>query len=579
MSKLIFRLILLTLFIFMGTVALVAAQQPGSPDNSLPPAIVNLSSSLTAVTLANLESHQAKTTLSWQVVNLPADDKIALQIYQRNQWGGVFPEEILPASGQREILVEPPLNFSPPTYRLSILDKDGNVLEERTLTIPYAAATDADLQPQIQSFTAEAQNVDAAQLLSHQARINVAWDVLNRPASANITFEQFLGDGTVIPIELARPYLWLSSQGQGVVAPVMPDEVDEPVRLRLRLVDMISGETYDTAEVILPLTGAATLPTSTPRPVVVVRPTVQATAAAVVGCAVSPLLVPTAGYPNDGCNTYSDGTVNVQINSFTETFAGIVPYIRMATPGGDSIQLDWNVSGVSQVLIEVYDRLTLYNTNPPAAYLLIDNQPAVGTTNVILHKGMTQGARIVLWAYDTVGGTSTAPYRRLAYSIVDVLQLQSLLTPTPSCEPHFHFTDSGTDSFGCAETVYKTQISGAYQPFERGFMLWRGDDQSIVAFSKDGWYSYYQVGSYSGLADNPVTDIPPDGKVLPVSGFGRIWGNFTNIRDALGWALTSEQSYSMTIQTSSAPFYYLTMPDGTVLKLDNLSSQWTVETP
>src|SRR5262245_415400 len=94
----------------------VQAQSAAPPDTVLPPAIVSFSADLPAVMMETLETRQAKTHLSWDVVNLPPGDHLALQIYQLNQWGDVFPDEALPAADSREITVEPPLGFGPPTY-------------------------------------------------------------------------------------------------------------------------------------------------------------------------------------------------------------------------------------------------------------------------------------------------------------------------------------------------------------------------------------------------------------------------------------------------------------------------------
>ena len=57
---------------------------------------------------------------------------------------------------------------------------------------------------------------------------------------------------------------------------------------------------------------------------------------------------------------------------------------------------------------------------------------------------------------------------------------------------------------------------------------------------------------------------------MPVSGFGRVWGNIPEIRSRLGWATAPEQGYTMRVQRvevtpSIYVLYYLTLPDGRVV--------------
>lgn len=92
----------------------------------------------------------------------------------------------------------------------------------------------------------------------------------------------------------------------------------------------------------------------------------------------------------------------------------------------------------------------------------------------------------------------------------------------------------------------------AFQPFEGGYMIWRGETGEIWALTFADWQArLIPQAAYENLPDNPVPDEPPAGRVKPVSGFGRVWGNFPDLRQALGWALAGETGYVASFQPAS----------------------------
>ncbi len=80
----------------------------------------------------------------------------------------------------------------------------------------------------------------------------------------------------------------------------------------------------------------------------------------------------------------------------------------------------------------------------------------------------------------------------------------------------------------------------AAQPFERGWMYWRGDTRQIYALAANG--QYWQMADMwnEGMpADDPAY-VPPAGLVQPVRGFGLVWRSTPALRDALGWGTAPE---------------------------------------
>jgi len=103
--------------------------------------------------------------------------------------------------------------------------------------------------------------------------------VRGRVPTSNLIFEQLLPDGRAISVELPRLSRWIASSGEGVVAPILPDNDAQEIRLRLRVVDLANDTVYAEQVINLPIIrGGAPLPTVAvpavpPSPVVLASPT------------------------------------------------------------------------------------------------------------------------------------------------------------------------------------------------------------------------------------------------------------------------------------------------------------------
>jgi LysM repeat protein len=106
-----------------------------------------------------------------------------------------------------------------------------------------------------------------------------------------------------------------------------------------------------------------------------------------------------------------------------------------------------------------------------------------------------------------------------------------------------------------AELTVTTEA--AYQMFEHGFMIWRADTGDILVFPDHAEVNQFGQSDYENLPDNPVTDTPPQQRLSPINGFGRVWGNVEQVRNALGWALDGEHTYQATLHSIHVP-----SPDG-----------------
>jgi hypothetical protein len=128
------------------------------------------------------------------------------------------------------------------------------------------------------------------------------------------------------------------------------------------------------------------------------------------------------------------------------------------------------------------------------------------------------------------------------------------ITPAPSATPDLGCSRTGGGTLPiCPATILTPtgpviETQAAFQWFDGGFMIWRADTEEILVFPyQPNAVLRYPLDRYASLPDNPVTDTPPQYGVKPINGFGRVWGNFPTVRDALGWGSSIELGYTLKI--------------------------------
>lgn len=120
-----------------------------------------------------------------------------------------------------------------------------------------------------------------------------------------------------------------------------------------------------------------------------------------------------------------------------------------------------------------------------------------------------------------------------------------------------------------------------YQQYENGFMVWRGDNAEIRVYigalagdaDSIGELTVYSARQYGSLPSQTFT--PPAGRIAPIMGFGKVWGNFPSVRQRLGWAINPEQSHTMTIRVRNGQVIGFTIPGNRWVSFHQ-GNQWTV---
>jgi hypothetical protein len=99
-----------------------------------------------------------------------------------------------------------------------------------------------------------------------------------------------------------------------------------------------------------------------------------------------------------------------------------------------------------------------------------------------------------------------------------------------------------------APTPVRARIQVAEQLYEGGRMFWLQPTSQIwvlvVTAEGRGTWSVYQDTFVEGT--DIVTDpslVPPEGRLQPERGFGKLWRESSTVREALDWAVTPEFGY------------------------------------
>lgn len=138
---------------------------------------------------------------------------------------------------------------------------------------------------------------------------------------------------------------------------------------------------------------------------------------------------------------------------------------------------------------------------------------------------------------DTPGAATSVPSPRAAQPatatpVPPTATPVATVTPTPDPVP--------TEAF--------SQVQVAEQVFENGRMFWLQPYSQIWVLVLDGegegeWLRYNDTFVEGEDPEDDPDINPPDGFYEPQRGFGKLWRETPEVRDALGWGITPEFGY------------------------------------
>ncbi len=124
-------------------------------------------------------------------------------------------------------------------------------------------------------------------------------------------------------------------------------------------------------------------------------------------------------------------------------------------------------------------------------------------------------------------------------------------------------------------------VQTAYQPFERGLMIWVS---AVGNSGQSGIYVFYNNNTYQRFVDtwregvdpDSSGQAPPNGRFEPVRGFGKVWRESGGVRENLGWALQQEAAGSGAVQLfERGEMVYITQTGQTYIAVAGTPGTWT----
>lgn len=486
-----------------------------------------------------------------------------------------------------------------------------------------AAPVAQPLDVRITQFNVPVQSVGRAELDAGTVRLPVSWSVQNRPISANLYFEQLLpASGTWVNVELPRSWEWVSSAGDGVVAPQPVAEA--VIRLRLAVRDRSDGTTYAVAEQTVGITsgGAVTINYFRTAALEVRRADLDARVRVPVSWSVQNR-PQTANLYFEQFDPEAEMWVNVELPRpwffVSSAGDGLVALVPMP-PDETTLWLRLIVRDITtqhplgerQIALQIVEgagpepSITRFSTDAASVDpIALQNRTArVPVTwavrdrptesSLLFVQVMPDGSRRSVELprpdpYVASEGTGlAAPF--YPGDDVDSITLElrlmtlpeSLTIDTAQIVLPLDGRDGPPDAAACEHTWFAQPVgdagcpasapvttNAAYQPFERGYMVWFEGTIWVVGNNNLG---LVLSDAWDG---SPITypDLPPEGLHRPINGFGIAWTQNDLVREILGWGTAPEQGFRMQRQSGETltqdglvqPLTVATLPDGTTI--------------
>ena len=574
------------------------------------PTLTTFTTTTTAVNRAALVGKTARVPVTWALVNRPNNSNLVFeQVLDNGTVVNVeLPRQNPYVSSEGNGMAAPvnPGTSAVVKLQVRLIDLGTQAtLAQRDLTVNI---TEGGNVPKIAYFTTTTSVVDLATLTNKTARIPVAWSVDNRPNGSNLVFEQVLGNGSSVNVELPRQNPYVGSSGQGVTAPVAPGGTLNVVQLRLRLINLSDGATIDSKDLTIPINGVAG----------------SATYTKVADCYA-------AGFPaSSGITVGSQGRVvsSVPTTSLYSSPVGGQPagalvaqdtfsvlegpecYSITQPPYKPLTARYWRINAASKNLTGWLSEYSQSTAGTTSFYIEVVNggpvNPPVISSFTVNPTSAKPGDLVTLsWEVKNAVSISLSPLpaslnKAVASQMTGTTQLNIPVNASGTVTVELiaanaagqetRATVSITITGAAATCQFSTSLSDdcplsqetvnvVFQPFEKGYMVWNSSTKQIYVLFQDKTWEAFADTWQAGDPDPAAPADMPANLVMPIHGFGKVW---TQLGGApiLGFATAPESAYQATWEThpmsdggQTIPTPHFTLPDGRVA---HLSGQWSI---
>ena len=211
-----------------------------------------------------------------------------------------------------------------------------------------------------------------------------------------------------------------------------------------------------------------------------------------------------------------------------------------ASIANDSFSVSWTASsdfeaGTYRFSARADDGVRIYVDDT----LQLEDWNLHPATTTITDIEMTEGSHTIKVEYFEADGLAS----------ISVWWEKQAEEELPVCEtqPHDRLNQYWSQrALGCPSAAAAT-VWSAWQPFEKGHMVWRQDENFIYVFADDGnWERFDDEWDDQALTNNRGT--PPTDRRSPMHGFGYLWETNDDVYADLGWATHPEKGFCALVQ-------------------------------
>lgn len=528
----------------------------------------------------DLDSGSLRLSVNWSVMNRP--DNANLYFEQILPDGRAVNVELprtvewVNSSGEGVIAPVASSNTTEIVLRLRLYDRvTRRDLDQMIVSVPVQRYTGG---VQIPYFSATVNSLARSQV--GQMPLEIAWEVVNRPPNSNLVFEQILPNGQIRNAEFPRDVLLIPSQGYGTLNAILPSGNISELVFQLRIADVSTNSTYTSRELRIALTDTDT----------------------------SQIFIHDFTVSPETINGHQPPSLNItwNVSNAVRLSIGVGDYLRYENrPMTGSLQVPADEYSLTSNSLVISLNVVANNGNSETHYRYVTVNGNASITNFSLNTRQIATGQSVTAQWRIAGdyrraylawAGSAYPRNPIIAVAQDLTSAEGTMTLPVSLVSGVLPSQIGLfveDAFGnlrselieldvqCPyEWVFPVDIvdcpssgvvirQGAYQEFERGFILWNpANPTPMWVFQNNGVLRIYS-DSWDG-SPYSIVDKPPTGLFAPERGFGYLWNFTPSVRQAVGWARATERSVEIRQQsTGEYPFtvWYITLPDGRLARV------------
>lgn len=340
------------------------------------------------------------------------------------------------------------------------------------------------------------------------------------------------------------------------------------------MVLMLAGACTNNAQQVAEIPTEFVLPTLTPSDTPTHTPTPRPTR--------TPTNTPTATNTPTFTSTPSSTPSLTFTPSITATFTLTPTDTATFTPPATDTPTATATSALPQILSFTASA----NTGAPGSAITLTWQTVSDEARIEMLN--SQGALVQVVGTVTPTGSlpvtlPTGQGNQVIYRLVAARGGQEVTRSLPivlTCQISWFFGDQLAPPGSGCPTAVGTITAGAFQPFERGVMIYLGSNNKVYGLQNQGNQYLAYTSTWDGSTTYTCAGTPPGGLFAPEGVIGWAYCNTLGSgglwKDLLGWAMTNIDGSQRTFQMSDTGVFFIDAPGGAVYRFSGGDAgSWT----